>query len=53
MHVRIKFHAHSDIEVNTEIVSRKKKKEDYQRFTLNPGSEGSKHHRQSTGVAYA
>jgi hypothetical protein len=26
MHVRIKFHAHSDIEVNTEIVSRKKKK---------------------------
>jgi hypothetical protein len=35
--------------VNTETVSRKKKK-DYQRFTLNPGNEGSKHHRQSTGV---
>jgi hypothetical protein len=34
--------------VNTEIVSHKKKK-DYQRFTLNPGNEGSKHHRQSTG----
>jgi hypothetical protein len=25
------------------------KKEDYQRFTLYPGNEGSKHHRQSTG----
>jgi hypothetical protein len=34
--------------VNTETVSRKKKK-DYQRFMLNPGNEGSKHHRQSTG----
>jgi hypothetical protein len=34
--------------VNTETVSRKKKK-DYQRFTLNPGNEGTKHHRQSTG----
>jgi hypothetical protein len=48
MHARIKFHAYSDIKVNTETVSRKKKK-DYQRFTLNPGNEGSKHHRQSTG----
>jgi hypothetical protein len=48
MHARIKFHAYSDIKVNTEIVSRKKKK-DYQRFTLNPGNEGTKHHRQSTG----
>jgi hypothetical protein len=26
-----------------------KKKGDYQRFTLYPGNEGSKHHRQSTG----
>jgi hypothetical protein len=34
--------------VNTETVSRKKEK-DCQRFTLNPGNEGSKHHRQSTG----
>jgi hypothetical protein len=48
MHVRIKFHVYSDIKVNTETVSRKKKKH-YQRFTLNPGNEGSKHHRQSTG----
>jgi hypothetical protein len=48
MHARIKFHAYSDIKVNTETVSRKKKK-NYQRFTLNPGNEGSKHHRQSTG----
>jgi hypothetical protein len=48
MHARIKFHAYSDIKVNTETVSRVKKK-DYQRFTLNPGNEGSKHHMQSTG----
>jgi hypothetical protein len=48
MHARIKFPTYSDIKVYTEIVSRKKKK-DYQRFTLNPGNEGSKHHRQSTG----
>jgi hypothetical protein len=34
--------------VNTETISRKKKK-DYQRFTLNPGNEGSKNHRQTTG----
>jgi hypothetical protein len=33
MHVRIKFHAYSDIKVNTEIVSRKKK-EDYQSLWL-------------------
>jgi hypothetical protein len=48
MHARIKFHAYSDIKLNTETISRKKKKH-YQRFTLNPGNEGSKHHRQSTG----
>jgi hypothetical protein len=48
MHARIMFHAYSDIKVYTEIVSRMKKK-DYQRFTLYPGNEGSKHHRQSTG----
>jgi hypothetical protein len=48
MHAMIKFHAYSDIKVNTETVSRMKKK-DYERFTLNPGNEGSKHHRQSTG----
>jgi hypothetical protein len=48
MHARIKFHAYSDIKVYTETLSRKKKK-DYQRFTLNPGNEGSKLHRQSTG----
>jgi hypothetical protein len=48
MHARIKFHAYNDIKVNTETVSRMKKK-DYQRFTLYPGNEGSKHHRQSTG----
>jgi hypothetical protein len=35
MHARIKFHAYSDIKVNTETESRKKKK-NYQRFTLNP-----------------
>jgi hypothetical protein len=40
MHARIKFHAYSDINMYTETVSRKKKK-DYQRFTLNPGNEGS------------
>jgi hypothetical protein len=34
--------------VYTEIVSRKKKK-DYQRFTLYPGNEGTKLHKQSTG----
>jgi hypothetical protein len=33
MHARIKFYAYSDIKVNTETVSHKKK-EDYQRFTL-------------------
>jgi hypothetical protein len=48
MHARIKFRTYSDIKVNTETISRKKK-EDYQRFALNPGNEGSKHHRQSTG----
>jgi hypothetical protein len=48
MHARIKFHAYSDIKVNTETVSRMKEK-DYQRFTLYPGNEGTKHHRQSTG----
>jgi hypothetical protein len=48
MHARIKFHAYSDIKVNTETISRKKKK-DYQRFTLNPGNEGSKQHGKSTG----
>jgi hypothetical protein len=48
MHARIKFHAYSDIKVNIETISRKKK-EDYQRFTLYPGNEGTKHHRQSTG----
>jgi hypothetical protein len=31
-----------------EIVSRKKT-EDYQSITLNPGNKGSKHHRQTTG----
>jgi hypothetical protein len=48
MHARIKFHAHSDIKVYTETVSHKKNK-DYQRFTLNPGNEGTKLHKQSTG----
>jgi hypothetical protein len=48
MHARIKFHAYSVIKVYTETVSRKKEK-DYQRFTLYPRNEGSKHHRQSTG----
>jgi hypothetical protein len=48
MHARIKFHAYSDILENNSLVLRKKEK-DYQRFTLNPGNEGSKHHRQSTG----
>jgi hypothetical protein len=47
MHARIKFHAYSDIKVYTETVLRMKKK-DYQRFTLNPGNEGSKHHKQTT-----
>jgi hypothetical protein len=48
MNARIKLHAYSDIKVNTETVSRKKKG-DYQRFTLYPGNEGTKHHKQSTG----
>jgi hypothetical protein len=48
MHARIKFHAYSNIKVYTKTVSRMKKK-DYQRFTLYPGNEGTKHHRQSTG----
>jgi hypothetical protein len=48
MHSRIKFHAYIDIKVYKKTISRKKKK-DYQRFTLNPGNEGTKHHRQSTG----
>jgi hypothetical protein len=48
MHARIKFHAYSDIKVYTETVSRKKKG-DYQRFTLNPGNEGTELNRQSTG----
>jgi hypothetical protein len=48
MHVRIKFHAYSDIKIYRETVSQKKKG-DYQRFTLNPGNEGTKHHRQSIG----
>jgi hypothetical protein len=34
--------------MHIETVSRKKKG-DYQRFMLNPGNEGTKHHRQSTG----
>jgi cell fate (sporulation/competence/biofilm development) regulator YlbF (YheA/YmcA/DUF963 family) len=41
MHARIKFHAYSDIKVNTETVSRMKEK-DYQRFMLNPGNEDHK-----------
>jgi hypothetical protein len=49
MHARIKFHAYCDIKVYTEIVSRMKEK-DCQSITLYPGNEGSKHHRQSTGV---
>jgi amino acid permease len=47
MHARIKFHTYSDIKVYIETVSRKKG--DYQSITLNPGNEGSKHQRQSTG----
>jgi hypothetical protein len=52
MDARIKFHAYSDIKVNTETVSRKKKK-GYQRFTLNlemkaPNITGSR-----LGVTYA
>jgi hypothetical protein len=52
MHARIKFHAYSDIKVNTETVSRKKKK-DYRRFTLNPGNEGPNITGNRLGVAYA
>jgi hypothetical protein len=44
MHARIKFHAYSDVKVNTEAVSRKNNK-DYQRFTLNPGNEAIKLHK--------
>jgi hypothetical protein len=51
MHARIKFHAYSDIKVNTETVSRKKK-EDYQSLhlileTKAPNITGSR-----LGVAY-
>jgi hypothetical protein len=42
MYVRIYFHTYSGIKVNTEIVSRKKKG-DYQSFTLNPRNEGTEH----------
>jgi hypothetical protein len=48
MHARIKFHAYSWHKWITETISRKKKG-DYQRFTLNPGNEGAKLHKQSTG----
>jgi hypothetical protein len=51
-HARINFHAYSDIEVNNSSVSRKKKR-DYQRFTLNPGNEGSNITDSRLGVAYA
>jgi hypothetical protein len=52
MHARIKFHAYSDIKVNIEIVSRKKK-EDYQSLRLilemkTPNITGSR-----LGVTYA
>jgi hypothetical protein len=49
MHARIKFHAYSDMKVNTETVSRKKKGY-YQRFTLNPENEDTILHKQSTGA---
>jgi hypothetical protein len=48
MHARIKFHAYSWHKWITETISRKKKG-DYQRFTLNPGNGGTKLHKQSTG----
>jgi hypothetical protein len=48
MHARIKFHAYSDKQVNTETVSRMKMG-DYQRFTLYPRNEGTKLQKQSTG----
>jgi hypothetical protein len=48
MHARIKCHAYSWHKWITETISRKKKG-DYQRFTLNPGNEGTKLHKQSTG----
>jgi hypothetical protein len=48
MHARINFHAYSWHKWITETISRKKK-EDYQRFTLNLGSGGTKLHKQSTG----
>jgi hypothetical protein len=48
MHARIKFHAYSWHMWITETISRKKKG-DYQSFTLNPGNKGTKLHRQSTG----
>jgi hypothetical protein len=41
MHAKIKFHAYSDIKVNTGTISRMKKK-DYQRFTLSPRNEDHK-----------
>jgi hypothetical protein len=40
MHARIMFHAYSRHKWITVTVSRKKN-EDYQRFTLYPGNEGS------------
>jgi hypothetical protein len=48
MHARINFHAYSWHKWITKTISRKKK-EDYQRFTLNPWNEGTKLHKQSTG----
>jgi hypothetical protein len=52
MHVRIKFHAYSDIKVYTETVSRKKKK-DYQRFTLILETKTPNITDSRLGVAYA
>jgi hypothetical protein len=48
MHARIYFHAYSWHKWITETISRKKKG-DYQSFTLNLGNEDTKLHRQSTG----
>jgi hypothetical protein len=48
MHARINFHAYSDIK-RIQKQHHVKKEKDHQSITLNPGNEGTKLHKQSTG----
>jgi hypothetical protein len=53
MHARIKFHAYSDIKVNTEIVSRKKKKRIIRDLRLILETKAPNFTGSRLGVAYA